>query len=237
MTDKILKKWALRFVPISIIAITAVSCAIIYNKREMYLADEPFYSDSVSFRIDGYYYTVEDFAVGESHLYENGKRVESKACAIQPILFFEDGTARVCWISYGTKAYSSESEKKENIRIALQDFEKSLMGGSYHGQPIDKPWDWGFYKQSEGDSLVIQTYLNSIGDYVLLDWLGKVENDTTLFIHYWINNNQYIDSKHYKKELNKVYHFKEFHHKPDSTNYILENIEKFGKRRKIREVH
>ncbi len=237
MKGKILKKWALRFLPICIIAITAVSCAIVYNKREMYLADEPFYSDSVSFRIDGFYYTVQDFAEGERDFNYLAKRIQSRSCAITPIIFFKDGSARVCWLNYGLKEYSNESEKKENIRIALLDFEKSLLGGKYHGQPIHKPWDWGFYKQSDGDSLVIQTYLNALGDYVLLDWLGKVENDTTLILHYWINNNQPSDSKHRKNQLNQVYHFREFHHKPDSTNYILENIEKFGKRRKIREVH
>ncbi len=230
-------KWALRFVPICIIAITAVSCAIIYNKKEMYLTDEPFYSDSISFRIDGFYYTVRDFAEGERNFYIDGRSVVSKSCAITPIIFFNDGTARVCWLSYGLKPYSTEEEKKQNIQLTLQDFESSMVSGNYHGKPINKPWDWGFYKQKDGDSLVIQSYLNALGDYELLDWLGRVENDTTVFLHYWLNNNHPLDSKYSKKELNMLFHFKEFHHKPDSTNYILENIEKFGKRRKIREVH
>jgi len=83
------------------------------------------------------------------------------------------------------------------------------------------------YKQTK-DEIIIQYYSNHFGDYRLINIYGEVENDSTIILKRKFGYEQPNYPYKINEELNEVYRFKEFHTKPDSTNYIRTNIHKFG---------
>jgi hypothetical protein len=87
-------------------------------------------------------------------------------------------------------------------------------------------WNWGVYKV-DNDSILIQYYRNELGDYYLIEQTGVIQNDSTLTI---LSEREYKspNSNGYYMTLEKIYKFKHLDSKPDSTNYIMMNEDKFG---------
>ena len=233
MIQIVKSKTILKIISIIIISFLFTNCAVIFHKSKLHLSDNEFCIDSLSFRIDGYYYMVKEFKRGTILLDENKANYSNKACGIVPIIFYENGFVRKSEFIYEVKMFRNEKERQNNIQLALEQVEKKILVDSFHVQIENTIWDWGLYKQYN-DSILIQSYINVLGDFVLVDWNGIVKNDTTLIL---TSRNEYdtpslIDwtSEKKRKSVHKTYKFRKFVSKPDSSNYIMNNRNKFGKK-------
>lgn len=195
--------------------ITIVSCAKIYNKSDFRLIKEKFEMHP-RLRIDGFYY---DTIIIPENISPNYPR----KVGIRPMVMYGDGTV---FKMYGvfTRPWSND----ENIKNLI---EKLIMEVKYHIEKDkltikNKPniWDWGMYRINENE-LLFQTYRNFQGDYFLVDYQGKILNDTTVQLK--IVNNRTRNATDIGKM--EEYKFVKFHLKPDSNNYIKANITQFGK--------
>lgn len=190
-----------------------ISCAVIYNKSKLYLNEKEFNKNVISFRTDGYYYKVKEHEKGNF--------------GISPMIFYENGYVVKLESYYSVSMVRDENEKKKKFNYTLKYIDKRILDNTYHVQIKNTIWDWGLYSQKK-DSLIMQTYINYIGDYYLVNWKGVVLNDTTLLVTTRYDYNP----KNRKTEIiNELYQFRKLNHKPDSINYIMINRAKFGKRR------
>jgi len=84
-------------------------------------------------------------------------------------------------------------------------------------------WDQGIYK-TENNTITIQIFYNTIGDYYLYEERGIITNDSTFVL---TSATDFQTGKKY--EINKVYKFKKTENFPEIDNYILKNKKKFNK--------
>ncbi len=194
------------------------SCNIIHHKSKLHLIDKPFSMDSISFRTNGYYYTI----------LEN-ERSQAGTYYIKPLIFYDNGYVRKAEFRYGHfVSLSAESERKK-IDLTLKEIERSITVDSFHVQIENTIWDWGLYNQYQ-DSILIQSYYNILGEYELFDWGGKVLNDSTILFTskfgYKQSNKPYLIGE----SIEEIYRFRKFPIKPDSINYIMNHRDRFGKK-------
>tara|TARA_R110002049_G_scaffold232478_1_gene405076 strand:- start:558 stop:1073 length:516 start_codon:yes stop_codon:yes gene_type:complete len=90
--------------------------------------------------------------------------------------------------------------------------------------PKDKKygiWGWGIW-WIEGDSILMEHYVNRVGDYDINRYRGIMTSDTSFKLMYRLGERANVDT------LEFSYFATDF--KPDSSNYIQMNIEEFGKK-------
>jgi hypothetical protein len=84
---------------------------------------------------------------------------------------------------------------------------------------------WGIWWVQK-DSLFIEQYVNVSGNYALRYRKGLIQNDSTFVI-----TSDFSDFQRPKlRAEQKTYQFRTFKQKPDSINYLQQNIKEFGKR-------
>jgi len=111
--------------------------------------------------------------------------------------------------------------------ISPHDSIKARLQSDKYFYPIDKKygiWGWGIW-WTQNDSIYIEQYCNYTGDYDIRYRKGIVTDDLTFII-------THDSSTHQKPTVRldrRIYKFQHLDSKPDSINYILNNIEKFGK--------
>ena len=202
----------------------------IYDKSKLTIADIPFNQAEISFRTDGYYYTEKVNEVGENRALEevyNG----SKTCAISPLIFYDDGYVRKSEFTHGVRPFETIVDKKDSIEVLLKKMENSISKGSFHVNIENTIWDWGLYKQTK-DEIFIQYYYNHYGDYKLINYKGKIINDTTIVFTSKTAEELPSYVKDIDIESEEIYHFREYSQKPDSSNYIKTNLHEFGVKKK-----
>lgn len=204
----------------------SIGCSTIYHKSIFHLANTPFEFQNITFKTNGYYFLEKTFEEGEKYIDEKIK-TNSKSCGIMPIIFYSDGFVRKSEFIHGLKPYQDEKSKRDSINEYLKELEFSFLDNTFHVQIKNSIWDWGKYRQ-KGDEILIQYYYNHFGDFRLIDLKGKVKNDSTIIITKKYGYKQPNYPYEINEEINEVYRFKEFHTKPDSSNYIKSNIRKFG---------
>ena len=109
-----------------------------------------------------------------------------------------------------------------------KEFEKSRISKETYFYPKNKKfgiWGWGIW-WIDGDSIFIEQYCNRAGNYDLRFRKGLVLNDTTFLI-----TSDYSDFQLPKlRTEQRVYKFRYYMPKPDSSNYLQINIEHFGRK-------
>jgi len=202
-----------------------IGCSKIHHKSLFHLAHTPFESKNITFKTNGYYFMEKTFEKGEKYINEQIK-TDTKSCGIMPIIFYADGFVRRSEFIHGLKPYKDEQSKRDSIEKNLKELESSFVNNTFHVQIKNSIWDWGKYRQ-KGNEILIQYYSNHFGDFRLIDLKGEIKNDSTIIFSkqygYKQPNYPYIINE----EINETYRFKEFHTKPDSSNYIKSNLHKF----------
>lgn len=143
---------------------------------------------------------------------------------IIPLVLYKDGSL----LTFGTSTGFRESYAFDyTLNCGLFDF-NSTDNAKKHFEcdlryyknkyPI---WGKGVFK-TEKDEIIIQYYVNWLGDYYLVEKKGEILSDTSFVL------TKRFDFKLNKgKDINEVYRFEQFDNKPDSTNYIMKHRRKF----------
>lgn len=195
--------------------ITIVSCAKIYNKSDFRLINEKFEMHP-SFRIDGFYYDTIIMPEQISPSYPRN-------IGIRPMVMYGDGTVYKMDGVFA-RTWSKDEPVEKLIEELIMKVKYYIENDKLIINSQPNIWDWGMYRIKENE-LVFQTYRNYQGDYFLVDYQGKILNDTTVQLK--ILNNRTRNATNIGKI--EAYKFVKFHVKPDSNNYIKANITQFGK--------
>ncbi|OQP54534.1 hypothetical protein A4H97_21425 [Niastella yeongjuensis] len=143
---------------------------------------------------------------------------------IRPLTLHKDGTLLTFGISTGFQEnhafdYAATCELQDSNSI--DNAKKHIECDIRHYKNRYPIWGKGVFKTEENE-IVIQYYVNWIGEYYLVEKKGKVLSDTAFVL---------TKSFDYKlneaKDIYELYKFQQFDIKPDSTNYILKHKRKF----------
>jgi len=110
--------------------------------------------------------------------------------------------------------------------MAPHDSIKTRLQSDKYFYPADKKygiWGWGIW-WTQNDSIFIEQYCNYTGDYDIRHRKGIVADEMTFII----TSDSSVHQKPTVRLDRKLYKFEKLDTKPDSVNYILINIEKFG---------
>lgn len=86
-------------------------------------------------------------------------------------------------------------------------------------------WGKGVFK-IDSSGILIQYYINWIGNYYLQEKSGKILNDSSFIL---VKRFDYYLNK--ADTINELYQFQKFDKKPDSTNFITEHPKRFGRKK------
>jgi hypothetical protein len=110
--------------------------------------------------------------------------------------------------------------------VSPHDSIKTRLQSDKYFYPIDKKhgiWGWGIW-WLQNDSIFIEQYCNYTGDYDIRYRKGIIKDNLTFII----TNDSSVHQTPTVRLDRRIYKFEKLESKPDSVNYILENIEKFG---------
>jgi hypothetical protein len=119
--------------------------------------------------------------------------------------------------------YCDKLAEYNNYKSAIEVFE-SLIEENCFDNRNKGIYSRGVYNLIENKKIKFQIYHGWISATYTSEYLAEILNDSTFQINYikTYESNEI-------KEVNEVYHFRQLEQKPDSTSYILDNREKFGK--------
>jgi len=209
-------------IPFVVFIIT--SCVRIYDKQKLSIANNSFKQENITFRTDGYYYKIIEYQEGENLSIEM-QYGESNFCAISPLIFYNDGFVRKSEFIHEIRKFKTEQDMNDSINISLLSLDEEIETNNFHVQMNNTIWDWGMYEQNYM-KITIQYYRNHHGNYRLIEQIGEVKNNTTIILK---NKQTIIRNDDLNNEPEEIYYFRKLKIKPDSTNYIKSNIEKFRK--------
>jgi len=225
-----MKKYQFKIITFLIVLFFILGCSPkIYDKSKLTLSSETFNINQILFRTDGYYYMEKVYELGDDKSIEM-QHGQTKTCAITPIIFYDDGYVRKGEFVFGVKPFETEEDKKQAINQSLLELEKEIEENTFHVQIENSIWDWGMYSQTKNE-ILIQYYYNFYGNYRLINYTGEVLNDTTIIFK--VKSGYAKFPSHVKKipdGKEEIYHFRKFRIKPDSSNYIKNNIGEFGEK-------
>ena len=98
----------------------------------------------------------------------------------------------------------------------LKKYEQKYQDGSFWDDKKDNKLYWGLYNIDSNDIMIEKWYPSSGGGMPVYLHSGEILNDTTFLITKSVR-----PKTGEEKELNEVYHFREFSPKPDSTNIFI----------------
>jgi hypothetical protein len=228
---------------ILIISVLGFSCTPrIFNRNDLIINEKTDSSKTKSFRIDGYYYHKTESLDFLKEIPKQGGGVkkladsEFKRKEIEALILYSNGylycsdNLLISTEIEVNRSTESDLERLNHYDSVLIQFEHDLKNNHFASRPKNGRksdiWNWGVYKV-DNDSILIQYYRNELGDYYLIEQTGVIQNDSTLTI---LSEREYKspNSKGYYMTLEKIYKFKHLDSKPDSTNYIMMNEDKFG---------
>ncbi len=190
------------------------SCYYTYNKEQFRNFGKNDFCNNEKLKINGYFYTM----------FEGGRGKDIYFCdenAIRPMMFYGDGTI-IVFSRFSSKSDTSIMNDNlnsfEDINKYFQSYLENIVKTENNDFGTYNEWGkWGV----NGDSLRILYYVAGsaavpfpLFDYWLLEYDGKILNDTTFVLEKFINH-----KTGRTEELNEIYHFQEFYPKPDSTNW------------------
>ena len=190
--------------------------------------------DSISndIYLNGYYFHKREYdrniALGDTQ----EKNHTYKERAITTLFLYTNG---YCHYSSSRPPINNQISSIDSL-VVLNSYENSLL--EFENRVIKSPfflrnsnnkseiWNWGIYTTTK-DSIYIQYYRNELGLYYLIEQKGEILSKEKYRL---TTEREYKsrNSKGYIKNIDKTFEFKEYHPKPDSSNYIMKNKEKFG---------
>lgn len=146
---------------------------------------------------------------------------------IIPLILNKNGTVRTFGYSNGFQEnrvfnYTSECNLLDinTFKSAQEHFECEIANDE-NRFPI---WGKGVFK-TENSKIIVQYYINWIGNYYLREKKGKILNDSTFVL------TESFDYKlNQRDSINELYKFKYYINKPDSTSLITKHPKRFGKK-------
>ena len=216
------------------------SCYI-HHKKYVVVPKKDFLLDKKILRSDGYYYT-ETTRTSYCRRLQDGSRTEPaqeseyEGKGISYLFLYKDGylfssgMATISGTSYTDENYNDYCyllDSLDTFQSARDRLEESLKRGII-GE------DEGAYKKNifqrgvysiDGRNIKLQHYYGTGGGPNLVEYHGEILSDTTFVIQ--LEKSYESQSK---ERLEILYKFKKFSIKPDSTNYIRDNRNKFGKK-------
>lgn len=93
--------------------------------------------------------------------------------------------------------------------------ESSFADGSYHADAVSDEYKWGVFRVS-GNSFYYERHYPSTNSWLVYVMEGNIENDTTI----QITKSYRCDGSEFR-EKNRIFYFKQFNLKPDSTNSFV----------------
>ena len=118
-----------------------------------------------------------------------------------PVYFFYNNGIVICAGGYS--------------RTDFEEMEKEIAKREFIEKSKNIYWMWGLFKISN-DSISFEKWYPASGGYVVGIRSGKIINDTTFIITRYKHSHS-----DYEKTEERIYHFKEFSPKPDSTNNLI----------------
>lgn len=98
----------------------------------------------------------------------------------------------------------------------LNEYEQKYQNGSFWDAKKNNKLYWGLYNVDSDDIMIEKWHPSSGGGMLVYLHSGEILNDTTFVITKSVR-----PKTGEEKDLNEVYHFREFSPKPDSTNNFL----------------
>lgn len=188
------------------------SCYYARNKGQFKDFGKVDFCNNGKLKLNGYFYTEYEGGKGNSiSIYDLD--------AIRPIIFYSDGKVRV-YPQFMSQVDSSKMYINLNSFEKINKYFKSyLKKTSISGDDMSAPLGgWGKWRVN-GDSLRIMYYVAGsaavpfpIFDYWLLEYDGKILNDTTFILEKYISH-----TTGRIKILDEIYKFEKYHIKPDSS--------------------
>lgn len=222
------------FIVLCLILLLALhSCVTIYHRSQLRLLDEPFTYDSITFRTDGYYYneTLFDHVIYPKPL-ENKSPVSFPVKAIETITFYQDGYVsrnETTWLENRIPDAASHERDIDSILLAHEN--NGYMNRlKFNRRSKANIWDWGIYRQT-GQCVELQYYSNHFGNYRLITLQVSILSDTTLLATHQYSPYIGLQPNYVNYQPNLIYKFRQFPSKPDSVNYLRDNLHKFIKLR------
>lgn len=210
-------------------------CAVIHNKHA--LLDLNQIGDSTTLRKNGYFYRelsvrTNPYFRNEYGGFERDSTITFNQVRIAVLALDPDGSA----IRFGSYSGMRDNLSFDfGIKCDLQDnntLESALRHFECHILQRDEQnihfmnskaeiWNQGVYKIDK-DSIRIQTYYNTRGNYQLYEESGYIENDSTIVL---TKSRDYAENQ--TEAIHKVFRFKQMDNFPQIDNYILKNRKKF----------
>ena len=185
-------------------------------------------------KLNGYYYREFEKKAFPYYKNEYGGFSENKnepyeQKLIEPIILNSNGTVRT---------FSSQSGLQENLvfdfelncglsdsnstESAIEHFECKLNNDNDRFEV----WGKGVFKVNKS-KVLIQYYINWIGDYYLREKKGEILTDSTFIL-----KEKYDYKLDTTYQINETYKFRKFENKPDSTNFITKHPKRFERKNK-----
>ena len=195
-----------------ILLIFLTSCYYTRNKGQYRDFEKIDFQNKGKLKLDGYFYTEYEGGKGNSiNIYDTDK--------IRPIIFYVDGKVRV-YSRFSDKIKDDANNLKLNSYEKINKYFQAYLKDTYNRENNSFATynGWGKWRIT-GDTLKIMYYVAGsaavpfpIFEYWLLEFDGKILNDTTFVMNKYINR-----TTGKAKDINKIYKFEEFNIKPDSS--------------------
>lgn len=209
----VMLKMAVRCLPILFVLVASASCVIDRHFRYR----KPVKVDA-GLKMSGYYYTI-----------DKSRTPISGGNTINSIVLWRDGT--VAFFSYIGEVAERKTERVGygDLEAAHEQFQSYLSRLDEKKEYREKGGEgpsWGGFRV-EGDSISIQV-MKRVGfggpaKYGVVEYRGKMLNDTTFVLTDLINPRRGIEGKVGRKYgTGATYHFYRWDEKPDSTNWLHE---------------
>ena len=209
------------------------SCFVVKHKKNVVNIEERGDKNG-QMKLDGYYYRVFEREAFPYYKNEFGGFTENKSepyqqKLIKPIILNSNGTIRTFNYQSGLQEnldfdfeYNCGLSDLNSTKSSIEHFECKLNNDK------NKYDVWGKGVFKVGDSnILIQYYINWIGEYYLREQKGKILTDSTFIL-----TEQYDYKLDTTYQINEFYKFKKFKNKPDSINFITKHPKRFGRKNK-----
>ncbi len=209
------------------------SCYVVKHKKNVLNLKERGVQNE-QLKLDGYYYRIYEreafpFFKNVYGGYSENKSEPYKQKVIEPIILNSNGTARTFNTSSGFREnliFDFENHcdltDSNSYNNAIKHFECELN----HDSDKYEIWGKGVYKVTKS-KILIQYYINWIGDYYLREKKGEILTDSTFIL-----TERYDYKLDTTYQIDELYKFRTFKNKPDSTNFITKHPKRFGRKNK-----
>ena len=209
------------------------SCFVVKHKKDVLNVNERGDLNN-KMRLDGYYYREFEKKAFTYYKNEYGGYSENKSepyqqKLIEPIILNSNGAVRTFSYMSGLQenlvfdfGQNCGLSDLNSTKSAIKHFECQLN----NDKDRYEIWGKGVFK-ADDSNILIQYYVNWIGDYYLQEQKGNILTDSTFVLTERYDYK--LDTTYQIKEL---YRFRKFKNKPDSTSFITKHPKRFGRKNK-----